>query len=134
MGFSGNHYFHPFAWDAIHLFELDYDEEGRVRHAWEMDEPNAPRIDFAWSGRRLLSVTARTAGPQGSVVYSRSLNYSGDKLVSETVTHAGKTSHIQYKYNKQGMLTEAECDADLSLDGRSRKVEFLDETADKGKR
>jgi hypothetical protein len=134
VGFSGNHFFHPFAWDAIHLFELDYDEEGRVRHAWEMDEPGAPRLDFAWSGRRLLSVTARTAGPQGSVVYSRALNYSGDKLTSETITHAGKTSHIQYKYNKQGVLIEAECDADASLDSRSRKVEFIDETADKGKR
>src|SRR5581483_8196001 len=46
VGFSGNHYFHPFAWDAIHMFELDYDDEGRVRHAWELDEPNAPRLDF----------------------------------------------------------------------------------------
>jgi hypothetical protein len=32
------------------------------------------------------------------------------------------------------VLIEAECDADASLDGRSRKIEFLDETADKGKR
>ena len=134
VGFSGNHYFHPFAWDAIHLFEFDYDDEGRVRHAWEIDEPNSPRIDFTWSGRRLLSVTAHTRGQQSSVVYSRTLNYSGDKLTSETITHAGKTSHIQYKYNKQGVLIEAECDGDVSLDGRSRKVEFIDETADKGKR
>jgi hypothetical protein len=134
VGFSGNHYFHPFAWDAIHLFELDYDDEGRVIHAWEMDEINPPQIDFAWSGNRLVSVTARTRGPQGSVVYARSLNYAGDKLTGETITHAGKTSHIQYKYNKQGVLIEAECDADVSIDGRSRKVEFIDETADKGKR
>ena len=133
VGFSGNHYFHPFAWDAIHLFELDYDDEGRVRHAWELDEPNSPRLDFAWDGRRLLSVTAQTGSP-GTLVYSRTLNYSGDRLVSESITQAGKTSHIQYKYNKQGALVEAECDADLSLDGRSRKVEFLDEAADKGKR
>jgi hypothetical protein len=134
VGFSGNHYFHPFAWDAIHLFELDYDDEGRVLHAWELDEPNSPRIDFAWDGKRLLSVTARTGGLPGTVVYSRTLNYNGDRLTGEVITHAGKTSHIQYKYNKQGVLIEAECDADLSLDGRSRKVEFLDETADKGKR
>ncbi|HTS62785.1 MAG TPA: hypothetical protein VMH28_12230 [Candidatus Acidoferrales bacterium] len=133
VGFSGNHYFHPFAWDAIHLFELDYDDEGRVRHAWELDEPNSPRLDFAWEGKRLLSVTAR-AGSPGAVVYSRTLNYSGDRLVSEAITQGGKTSHIQYKYNKQGVLIEAECDGDPSLDGRSRKIEFLDETADKGKR
>ena len=132
VGFSGNHYFHPFAWDAIHLFELDYDDEGRVRHAWELDEPNSPRLDFAWDGKRLLSVIAKS-GPSETVVYSRVLNYSGDRLASEAITISGKTSHIQYKYNKQGVLTEADCDADLSLDGRSRKVEFLDETADKGK-
>lgn len=134
VGFSGNHYFHPFAWDAIHLFELDYDGQGRVTHAWEIDEPGAPRLDFAWEGKRLLSVTARTSGSPSTVVYSRTLNYSGDRLVSETITQSGKSSHITYKYNKQGVLTEAECEADASLDGRSRKVEFLDETADKGKR
>ena len=132
VGFSGNHYFHPFAWDAIHLFEFDYDDAGRVMHAWELDEPASPRFDFAWDGKRLLGISAKTA--TGSVVYSRTLNYSGERLVSEAITQAGKTSHIQYKYNKQGVLVEAECDADLSLDGRSRKVEFLDETADKGKR
>jgi len=32
------------------------------------------------------------------------------------------------------VLIEAECDADPSIDGRSRKVEFVDETADKGKK
>ena len=133
VGFSGNHFFHPFAWDAIHLFEFDYDDEGRVIHAWEIDEVNPPRIDFAWNGRRLVSVTARTS-PQGSVVYSRTLNYNGDRLTGETITHAGKTARIQYKYNKQGVLTEAECDGDISLDGRSRKVEFIDENADKGRR
>jgi hypothetical protein len=132
VGFSGNRYFHPFVWDAIHMFELDYDEQGRVRHAWELDEPNAPRLDFVWEGRRLMSVTAKTASEQ--TVYSRTLTYSGDKLISESISGAGKASKIQYKYNKQGVLIEAECDTDASLDSRSRKVEFLDETADKGRR
>jgi hypothetical protein len=132
LGFSGNHYFHPFAWDAIHIFELDYDEQGRVRHAWEVDEPNAPRLDFTWEGRRLMSVVGKTNSEE--TVYSRTLTYSGDRLTGETINHGGKTSHIQYKYNKQGVLVEAECDTDMALDGRSRKVEFLDETADKGRR
>jgi hypothetical protein len=132
IGFSGNHYFHPFAWDAIHLFELDYDDQGRVRHAWELDEPNAPRLDFTWDGNRLISVIGKATAAE-TIVYTRSLNYTGDKLVSESITQAGKTSHIQYKYNKQGVLTEADCDADLTLDGRSRKIEFFDENADKGK-
>jgi hypothetical protein len=82
VGFSGNHYFHPFAWDAIHLFEFDYDDQGRVRHAWELDEPNSPRFDFAWDGRRLLSITAKTAGASGTVVYSRVLNYAGDRWLA----------------------------------------------------
>jgi hypothetical protein len=133
VGFSGNHYFHPFAWDAIHMFELDYDDEGRVRHAWELDEPNAPRLDFTWDGKRLMSVVARAGASGEPVVYSRTLNYTGEKLLSETITVAGKTSHIQYKYNKQGVLIEAEADSDVSLDGRSRKIEFVDESGDKGR-
>jgi hypothetical protein len=132
VGFSGNRYFHPFVWDAIHMFELDYDDQGRVRHAWELDEPNAPRLDFVWEGKRLMSVTAKTASEQ--TVYSRTLTYSGDKLISESISGAGKASKIQYKYNKQGVLIEAECDTDASLDSRSRKVEFVDETADKARR
>jgi hypothetical protein len=130
VGFSGNHYFHPFVWDAIHMFELDYDDEGRVRHAWELDEPNAPRLDFTWDGKRLLSIVAKNAE---TIVYSRTLNYSGDRLTSEIINFAGKSSRIQYKYNKLGVLVEADCDADASLDGRSRKIEFLDEIADKGR-
>lgn len=132
VGFSGNRYFHPFVWDAMHFFELDYDDQGRVSHAWELDEPNAPRLDFTWEGRKLMSVVGH--GHAEEIVYSRNLSYSGERLVSEAITQGGKTSKIQYKYNKQGVLTEAECDTDLSLDGRSRKVEFLDESADKGKR
>jgi hypothetical protein len=115
------------------MFELDYDDEGRVRHAWELDEPVAPRLDFTWEGKRLISVAGRASSSGEPVVYSRTLSYSGDRLISETITHAGKTSHIQYKYNKQGALIEAEGDADPSIDGRSRKVEFLDETSGKGK-
>ncbi len=132
VGFSGNRYFHPFVWDAIHVFELDYDDQGRVRHAWELDEPNSPRLDFFWDGKRLMSVVGRNATEQA--VYTRTLNYTGDRLVGESISESGKASRIQYKYNKQGVLIEAECDSDASLDGRSRKVEFLDETADKGRR
>jgi hypothetical protein len=132
IGFSGNRYFHPFIWDAIHFFELDYDDKGRVSHAWELDEPNAPRLDFSWEGKKLMSVVGH--GHAEEIVYSRTLSYSGDRLVSEAITQGGKASKIQYKYSKQGALLEAECETDNSIDGRSRKVEFLDETADKGKR
>jgi hypothetical protein len=129
VGFSGNKFFHPFAWDGIHLFELDYDDEGRVVHAWEMDVPNSPRLDFTWEDHRLMKVTAHDES--GATVYSRSLSYSADRLTAESITGQGGSSHIEYKYDKQGHLQEAVADADHTLDGRSRKVFFFDE--DKGK-
>lgn len=130
IGFSGNAYFHPFAWDAIHLFELDYDEQGRVLHAWELDNPSAPRLDFTWDGQRLLKVTGHDSA--GGVVYSRTLSYSGDRLHEETINGPGGASHIEYKYDKQGRMIEASANNDKSLDGRSRKIYFVDE--DKGRR
>jgi YD repeat-containing protein len=132
VGFSGNSFFHPFAWDGIHLFEFDYDEQGRVLHAWELDNPGAARLDFAWDGQKLLKVTGHDNSPAAVVVYTRTLNYSGDRLTSEVITSQAGTSHIEYKYDKQGRLLEASADADRSLDGRSRKIYFVDD--DKGKR
>jgi len=105
IGFSGNAYFHPFVWDAIHLFELDYDEQGRVLHAWELDNPGTPRLDFTWDGQRLLKVTGHDSA--GAVVYSRALNYSGDRLTGEAISGPGGTSHREYKYDKQGRMVEA---------------------------
>jgi hypothetical protein len=128
VGFSGNHFFHPFAFDGIHLFDLDYDEQGRIAHAWELDQPNPPRLDFTWEGKRLMSIVARENTPAANTVYSRSMNYAGDKLMGETITVNGKSSRIQYKYDKQGNLIEAECDDDATLDGRSRKVDFRTQT------
>ncbi len=126
VGFSGNRFFHPFVWDAIHLFELDYDEQGRVLHAWELGDPNAPRLDFSWDGQRLLKIAAHDSS--GGVIYSRTLNYSGDRLASESISQTGgKSSRIEYKYDKQGHLVEADCDSDGTLDGRSRKVHFVSE-------
>ncbi len=133
VAFSGNSYFQPFVWDAIHLFELDYDEQGRVRHAWELDNPGAPRLDFTWDGRRLMQITGH-AEDGGATVYTRTMQYSGDKLVSESITSTGKASHIKYKYDKQDRLIEADCDDDHSLDGRSRQIEFISDSGKGGKR
>jgi hypothetical protein len=124
VGFSGNRFFHPFAWDAIHLFEFDYDDQGRVLHAWELGDPKAARLDFTWDGQRLLRVTAHDTAEV--TIYSRTLNYSGDRLTGETISQpGGKSARIEYKYDKQGRIVEADCDADQTLDGRSRKVHFL---------
>src|SRR5262249_40267639 len=129
VGFSGNKYFHPFAWDGIHLFELDYDAQGRVAHAWELDV-QGPRLDFTWDGQRLMKVTGHDEA-SGAVVYSRTLNYSSGRLTSEAISGQGGSSKIEYKYDKQGHLVEATADGDHTLDGRSRKVFFFDE--EKGK-
>jgi hypothetical protein len=132
--FSGNSYFHPFVWDAIHLFEVDYDSQGRVQHAWELDNPGAPRLDFTWQGKQLMQINGYAA-TGGAVVYSRTLQYSGDKLVSETITsNSGKSSHIKYKYDKQDRMIEADCEDDHALDGRSRQIEFIVDAAKGGKR
>jgi len=133
VAFSGNSYFQPFVWDAIHSFELDYDEQGRVLHAWEMDRAAAPRLDFTWDGRRLMQITGH-AEDGWAILYSRTLQYSGDKLTGEAITYGGKTSHIKYKYDKQDRLIEADCDDDHSLDGRSRQIEFVAEAGKGGKR
>jgi hypothetical protein len=123
VGFSGNRFFHPFVWDAIHLFELDYDDQGRIVHAWELGDPKAPRLDFTWDHQRLVKVTANDSS-QG-VIYSRVLNYSGDRLTGEAISQpGGKSARIEYKYDKQGHMVEADCEADHTLDGRSRKVHF----------
>jgi hypothetical protein len=126
VGFSGNRFFHPFVWDGIHLFEFDYDEQGRVLHAWELGDVNAPRLDFTWDGQRLQKIAAHDSA--GGVIYSRTLSYSGDRLTNESINQAGgKSSRIEYKYDKQGRLIEADCDSDQTLDGRSRKVHFVSE-------
>jgi len=71
-------------------------------------------------------VTGVANSKDGGVVYSRMLNYSGDTLMSETISQpGGKSARIEYKYDKQGRLVEADCDADHTLDGRSRKVHFV---------
>ena len=52
-------------------------------------------------------------------------NAAGVTPVATCAAAGAKTSHIRYKYDKQGRLIEAECSDDPSLDGRSRKVEFV---------
>ena len=73
----------PFGWDGLHLFELDYDAEGRVMHAWELDQPTPPRLDFQWDGRRLMSVTAHENTPAANVIYTRTLSYLRDPAIEE---------------------------------------------------
>lgn len=115
---AGNPWFHPFVWDGIYEFLAEYDAQGRVVSAQELPSKENRVLDFTWDGNRLMSVVER--GRDG---YRRDIKYNGAEIVGETIRTQGRTSKIEYKY-QGGRLAEADCDADPSLDSRSRHVTF----------
>lgn len=122
---AGNPYFHPFAWDGIYLFIAEYDSQGRVKSARQIpvahDSQAAQTLhtfDFQWDGYRLTEIVERETG-----TYRRAMSYANGKLASEAISYKGGRGKIEYKY-KGDRLTEAECNDDPSLDGRSRHVVF----------
>jgi hypothetical protein len=123
-GFSGNGFFNPFVWDAIHIFDFIYDPEGRVSIALEHNDRG--QLEFTWKDNRLLRIVKRSdRSSEAPIVYTRTLEYSGNKLTSETINYGGRASKIVYKYDKQDRLIDAMCDEDASSDGRSRRATFL---------
>jgi hypothetical protein len=123
-GFSGNAFFSPFVWDAIHIFDFVYDQHGRVTVALEHGDRG--QLEFSWNDKRLTKIIKRSdRSPDAPIVYTRTLNYSGDKLASEVISYNGRTSKIVYKYDGQNKLIEADCEEDPSTDGRSRKAIFM---------
>jgi hypothetical protein len=128
IGISGNKYFNPFVWDAIHYFRLTYDNRGRVAQAREISGPAAApgdgMLEFDWDGS-LLTAIRGYQGPanQHRQTYERTMEYQDGRLVSEQIQSQGKTWRIKYNYNG-GSLASAVCDRDPSLDDRSRQVTF----------
>jgi hypothetical protein len=118
---SGNPYFHPFVWNGIYVFIAEYDDRGRVKSARQIPAAGqaSRTLDFKWDGDslRLIEIAERGGA------YKRTMTYSGNKLMVETVAFGGKTSKIEYKY-KGDQLLEANCGDDVSLDSRSRHVTF----------
>jgi len=128
IGISGNKYFNPFVWDGIHYFRLAYDNRGRVAQAREINDPtSAPgdsMLEFDWDGWRLSAIRGyQSAAGQRRQTYERTMEYQGERLVSEEIHSLGKTWRIKYNY-VAGKLTTAVCDRDPSLDDRSRTVTF----------
>jgi hypothetical protein len=115
---AGNPWFQPFVWDGVYEFLAEYDAQGRVISARELQSKVEHVLDFTWDGSRLMSIAER--GRDG---YRRDMKYNGNQIVGESIRGQGKTSKIEYKY-QGGLLTEADCDADPSLDSRSRHVTF----------
>ena len=128
IGISGNKYFNPFVWDAIHYFRLTYDNRGRVAQAREIADPAAAPgdsvLEFDWDGSSLTAIRGyQGAANQRRQTYERTMEYQDGRLVSEQIQSQGKTWRIKYNYNG-GSLASAVCDRDPSLDDRSRQVTF----------
>lgn len=120
---AGNPYFHPFAWDGIYLFMVEYDDQGRVASARQVPAGSpAPatlhNFRFLWEGLNLKQINEN-----GSGNYSRVMTYAGARLTSESISYGNAHSKIEYKY-KGDRLDEADCTNDPSLDGRNRQVKF----------
>lgn len=128
LGISGNRYFEPFVWDKVHYFRLKYDYAGRVAEAKELVDRGGPptslTVEFEWSGRQLMAIHGYE-GPDKhrNLVYTRTLQYDGSRLVSEQVEAGGKSSRIKYNYNGD-RLVGANASPDPTLDGRSRTITF----------
>ncbi len=129
LAIAGNKFFLPFVWDKIHYFQIAYDGAGRVSTAREIAGPRgAPGdtlLEFHWEGLQLQSIEGyQLSGERrGPKFYQRTMEYQDGQLVGETVESAGKSSKIKYTYNG-GKLVSANCEKDLTLDGRSRQVTF----------
>jgi hypothetical protein len=121
---AGNAYFHPFAWDGIYLFIVEYDDQGRVASARQVPIAGSPapatlhKFNFRWDGLRLQEISENESGN-----YSRTMNYVGGRLSSESISYRNAHPKIDYRY-KGDHLVDADCTSDPSLDGRSRQVIF----------
>jgi hypothetical protein len=124
---AGNPYFHPFVWNGVYEFHVEYDDLGRVKSAKQLTsggpagDTGLHNFEFQWDGVNLTKISEVGTGS-----YQRVMRYaggSGSKLLSETVTFNGKTSEIKYNWSGD-RLTAARSGEDASVSGRSRDVTF----------
>jgi len=130
-GWAGNPFFHPFLWEDIYLFDLAYDELGRLKTATPVPDatthrssPLSETLTFAWDGRtkRLLAIHGPT--------YRRELIYDKQgRLLMEKITQGKGDGKIEYRYEgKSPVPVQATCEDDfydksrrlISLDARDR--------------
>jgi hypothetical protein len=126
-GWAGNPFFHPFLWKDIFLFDLEYDELGRIRQAVPVTQETSRQgsrfsepLTFIWDGnsKRLLEIKGTS--------YRRKLEYDDrHRLVSEKITVPNGSGRIDYRYIGDSMqLREAECEDNFYGKDR-RRVSFL---------
>ena len=125
-GWAGNPFFHPFLWDDVYLFNLEYDELGRIKTATPVtDGVSRPTstlsepLTFVWEGnsRKLLAI-------QGTR-YRRVMHYDGaGRLTDEKITHPQGDGKIEYEYRGNSMqLVRAICE-DSFYDKARRVISF----------
>jgi hypothetical protein len=127
-GWAGNPFFHPFIWNGFYLFDLAYDQLGRVTKATPIREdagsrpdPFSEPLEFAWEGNsnRLLSIKGTHSG------YLRELRYSKNgRLEMEQITRAKGRGWINYEYQPDGKLLKAANCTDDFYDKNERTVIF----------
>ncbi len=126
-GWAGNPFFHPFLWKDIFLFELEYDDLGRIRQAIPVTQDTSRQtsrfsetLTFVWEGntKRLVAIKGTT--------YTRTLKYDErHRLIQEKITHPNGSGKIEYRYVGDSMqLREAECEDNFYAKDRHR-VSFL---------
>lgn len=123
-GWAGNPFFHPFLWTDVFLFDFEYDELGRLKHATPVtSDPSRPvspfseRLTFTWEGntKRLRAISGAR--------YHRELLYDNrGLLVAEKIRHPQGKGRITYSYKgKPAQLTEILCEDDF-YDKADRRV------------
>jgi hypothetical protein len=125
-GWAGNPFFHPFIWSGIFVFDLTYDELGRLKEATPVTlDASRPRssfsesLKFSWDGKskRLLSI--------GGERYRRTMEYDKQgRLRSERIVYPRGRGKIEYVYVKDTpQLRWAKC-GDNFFEKSSRKIYF----------
>ncbi len=127
-GIAGNRFFNPFIWEKVYRFRFLYDDHGRVAQAREIDAHGSLgnlTVEFEWDGIQLSAVRGYEGSDekQRVLMYERTLQYEGGRLVGEEIQNQGRQGKIKYVY-KGDKLVSASCDKGSALDGRSRVVTF----------
>jgi hypothetical protein len=123
-GWAGNPFFHPFIWNDIFLFDLVYDDIGRITQAVPVRadatrpvSPFSETLTFNWDGasKRLLSIVGAK--------YRREMKYDSlGRLVAETITHPTGRGKIEYDYEGDSLrFRVVECEDDF-YDRRRRRI------------
>ncbi len=127
MGWAPNPFFHPFYWKKLFLFELTYDDKGRVIKAKPFVSDANQRLDshsqilnFEWENgsNRLRRI-------KGELGYERTLVYdSKNRLVEEKITDPKGNGSIRYQYTGNRLTPrEAVCHSNFYDKGK-KIIEF----------